>query len=187
MENNLETPTPELGVEETTQNQQGTAAPDIAEPEKAEQSKDLQSALAQKEHFRTKLEKVEVEKRALEEKLRGGGQGNIMPIDPLEVVKLGKALNQYDESEVDFIIRNASDKSPEGIIRASKDEWVSTAIQAKREKVEKSKKIPSPSGIASGEFLEERGTREIAKMSDEEYAKYREKLVAREEQRGQGI
>jgi len=64
------------------------------------------------------------------------------PTNPMEVVKLAKALEGYNEDEVDFIVRNASDKSVSGIIDATKDEWVETAIGAKRLKVEGEKKLP---------------------------------------------
>lgn len=51
---------PELGdVEtETPETETETSTPEILEPEKAEKSKELQSALAQKEHWRKKFEQV---------------------------------------------------------------------------------------------------------------------------------
>jgi len=69
--------------------------------------------------------------------------------NPMEVVKLAKALEGYSEEEVDFITRNATDKSINGVISASKDEWVKTAIDARREKVVQEKKIP---GSTSPDF-----------------------------------
>ena len=135
-----------------------------AEAEKTEkQSKDLQSAVAQKEHFRTKTEKLEAEKKELEEKLAKAGQGTSMPTDPLEIVKLGKALGEYNEDEIDFIIRNASDKSPEGIIKASQNEWVQIAIKGMREKVAEKEKIPAP-GSASPFASVEKTPQELADM-----------------------
>lgn len=65
--------------------------------------------------------------------------------DPLEVVKLGKALKDYSEEETEFIIRNAPSKDIEGIIKAEKDPWVQSAIQATRVKVANQNKIPGPS------------------------------------------
>ena len=162
----------------------------LADAEKtAEKSKELQSALAQKEHFREKAEKFEARVKELEEKANPNepfSKGET-PQSPLDIVKLGKALNKYDETEVDFIIRNAQDKSPEGIIKASQDEWVKDAIQARREKVAKEQKIPAPSapsGTASSidvTKIVKEGERSIA----ESVAKKVAELEARE--RGGGI
>lgn len=174
-------------------NEQEAEAPETSEPEKAEvkepeQSKEFQSALAQKEFQREKREKAEARVKELEEKLQKVGQGTSVPVNPLEVVKLGKALSDYNEDETEFIIRNATDKSPDGIIKASQDDWVKTAIQAKREKVEKSKKIPEPSNVSSGEgFSEEIDIRGAAKLPDSEYKKLREKLISKGEQEGTRI
>ena len=151
-----------------------------AEAEKtAEQkSKDLQSALAQKDHFRTKAEEAEAKKVELEQKLTGAGQVTSMPVDPLEVVKLGKALSDFNEDETSFIIKNAKDKTPQGIVEASKDEWVADAIKARREKVAKEKQIlgPSNSGSGGSPHFTAKSPQEIAKMSKEDYDKYLEQL-----------
>ena len=69
--------------------------------------------------------------------------------DPLEVVKLGKALKDYSDEETEFIIRNAPSKDINGIVKAEKDPWVQSAIQATREKVAKENKVPEPSSPAS--------------------------------------
>ena len=147
-----------------------------AEKTAEEKSKELQSALAQKEHFRTKAEKLEAEKKTLEEKLKGTGQ--VMPTDPLEIVKLGKALAEYSEEEVDFIIRNASEKSPEGIIKASKDEWVMTAIQARRDKVEKEKQTlePSTRTTPSKVPIESTPVEKLRELTPEQRAEYYKKV-----------
>src|SRR3990167_2004923 len=47
--------------------------------------KDLESALAQKDHFRTKFEKEEVDRKALEEKLNKANQGGGSSTKSLEV------------------------------------------------------------------------------------------------------
>ena len=141
-----------------------------------EKSKELQSALAQKQHFRSKAEKLEAEKKALEEKLKGTGQ--VMPTDPLEIVKLGKALAEYSEEEVDFIIRNATEKSPEGIIKASKDEWVATAVQARRDKVEKEKQTlePSTRTTPSKIPIEETPVEKLRELTPEQRTEYYKKV-----------
>ena len=120
-----------------------------AEAEKTaeEKSKELASALPQKEHFRTKYEETEKVRKELEEKLKAlsGNPPNAIPQDPIQVVKLAKALDGYSEEESELVLQFAKDKTPEAIIEATKNEWVQTAIQAKREKVAKEKQIPSPS------------------------------------------
>jgi len=119
----------ETEVEKTEESEKSTV-------EKPEQSKELQSALAQKEHFRKKYEESQKE--------LGKPKSNISTADPMEVVHLTKALEGFNEDEVEFITRNASEKSIQGTIDASKDDWVKTAIQARREKVESENKIPEP-------------------------------------------
>ncbi|MHA1482586.1 MAG: hypothetical protein ACTSQA_04010 [Candidatus Heimdallarchaeaceae archaeon] len=140
-ETDLETPkTPEGENPEETKVEE-TEEPEKSKVEKPEQSKELQSALAQKEHQREKREQAEKELAKLKET-----KSNIPASqNPMEVVKLAKALEGYSEEEVEFITRNSTDKSIDGIINASKDDWVKTAIQAKREKVAKENKTPEPS------------------------------------------
>jgi len=166
-----ETPTSEEEEKETPeQTEEETEAPEeTSEPEKTDQSKDLQSALAQKEHFRKKYEDSLTKIKKLE-KSDKVSPDMPAPSNPMEVVKLAKALEGYNENEVDFIVRNASDKSIDGIIDATKDEWVETAIKAKREKAEGDKKTPSPSSPSSviGGKTEE----DLEKMDNDKFAKY---------------
>jgi hypothetical protein len=119
--------------------------PKVPQPEKTEEtSKELQSALAQKEHFRKKYEKAKTE-------LESKPTVNLPPSqNPMEVVKLAKALEGYNNDEIEFITKNASDNSINGVIEATKNEWVQSAIQARREKVAKEQAIPGPSGPSSG-------------------------------------
>lgn len=65
--------------------------------------------------------------------------------DPIELIKLTKAINGYNEDELDFITKFSKSSKPDDIIAAANDPWVQTAISAKREKLEKDNKIPSPS------------------------------------------
>jgi len=159
-----ETETPEEKTEEETE-----APEETSEPEKTEQSKDLQSALAQKEHFRKKYEESlsKMEKLGKSKKVSPDMPA---PNNPMEVVKLAKALEGYNEDEVDFIVRNAPDKSIDGIITATKDEWVETAIKAKREKVESTKKTPAPSSPSS--VLGGKTEEELEKMDNAQFAKW---------------
>lgn len=154
--------------------------------EKPEKSIDVQSVLAQKDHFRTKLEKSEAEKKVLEEKLKGFTSQ--ITGDPMEAVRLGKALKDTSEEEADVIITYAKGKfntlkpTPEQIIQASKDEWVTTAITAKREKVAGENKTPAPSSPST--TLGGKTPEEVEKMDSKTFAKYaRENL----KEKGTGI
>jgi hypothetical protein len=161
---------------ESPKNQEGVDVPKNPEAEKPqgeepEKSKELQSALAQKEHFREKFEEA---KKQLEAKTPTEGvKDNIANrANPMEVVKLAKALEGYSEEETSFIIRNAKSERPEDIIGAASDEWVKDAIQARREKVEKEKKIPAPDSLTAPKTpAEEYGVKELRYMSPEDKAK----------------
>lgn len=172
----LEEEKEEKETPEENQEEGEEETPETPEPEKTEdKSKDLQSAIAQKEHFRTKAEKLESEKKELEDKLKGYSSKDLG--DPLEGVRLGKALADKSEDEADAIITYAKGKfnttkpTPEQIIQASKDEWVTTAISAKRAKVAGENKTPEPSSPTpafrgkSSEDLEKMDTKDFAKFA----------------------
>jgi len=122
---------------------------------------------AQKKAAQEKLEKAKRELEALKSKpapaAAPGGVNSAM-----EAIRLGAALRDYTPEEVEFITRNASDESIDGIINASKDEWVQTAIQAKREKVEKEKSTPEPSSRQGSAV----GTKPLSEMSLDEKAEW---------------
>lgn len=158
-ESPLQTPVVEAPKEET---------PAKEDPSKEAQSKELQSALAQKDHYRTKYEAAEI-------KLKKAGLGvQETPLpptnNPMDVVKLSKALEGYNEDEVDFIVRNAPEKSIDGIIDATKDAWVKTAIDSRREKAEGDKKTPSPSSPPS--TYAGKSDTDMQKMSTKEFAQF---------------
>ncbi len=164
----------------------GTATPETPTEKTEDKSIDVQSVLAQKEHFRTKAEKLESELNELKNKPAPTPTAT-QAVDPLEVVKLGKAVADYDEDETSFIIRNAKDKSPKGIIDASRDEWVQTAIKARREKVAKEKQILGPSSPGATPTFSPKSPQEIAKMPKEEYDKYLDNLKNSVPSTNQGI
>ncbi len=166
--------TQETNEEETSENSnEETEKTEEAEKPK-EKSKDLQSALAQKEHYRSKLEKADADKKALEDKLKGFNSKTTG--DPMEAVRLGKALADISEEEADIVITYAKGKfnnlnpTPEQIIQASKDKWVTTAIKAEREKVAGENKTPEPSSPSS--TFGGKTPEEVEKMSSKEFAKH---------------
>ncbi len=102
--------------------------------------------------------------------------------NPMEVVKLAKALEGFSEDEVDFITRNSGSAKIDDIIKATKDEWVKDAIDARRKKASDSKKIP---GSTSPDFSSpSKNYRDIAKMSKEDFREYAQK---QENNRSTGI
>jgi transcription elongation GreA/GreB family factor len=165
----------EIMEKETPQTKVEPATPETPTEKTGDKSIDTQSLQAQKEHQREKREIAEARVKELEAKLANVPTAT-QAVDPLEVVKLGKAVADYDEEETSFIIRNAKDKSPQGIIDASKDSWVQTAINARREKVAKEKQILGPSSPGATPTFSPKSPQEIAKMPKEEYDEYLENL-----------
>lgn len=103
--------------------------------------KDFESALAQKEHFRSKFEKEEADRKALEQKLNGAkpevGSGNTA--DAIDLIKVGKKLQNYSDEELDFVTEYAKSKDPEAILKALDNPFVQHGINSYRDKVEKEK------------------------------------------------
>lgn len=135
------------------------ATPEPAEPEKAEESKEYKSVLAQKDHFRTKAEKAEAELEAIKAQIKEQRETEVNPQpapvkqtssnDPMEVVKISKLLSKFGDDETELIMDRAKGQSYEAIKKAAEDEWTQLAIQAKREKAEREKAIPTPSSHGS--------------------------------------
>lgn len=149
---------------ETPKNEEEATAPEKVEAEKLEKSIDVSSLMAQKEHWRKKAEKLEKEK--------GSSKPSMGGTNPMVMVKLAKALEGYSEDEVDFITRN-SDESIEGIINATKDKWVKTAIEANRKEEKEKNKVPGSS--SSGLSAQQKNWKDIQKMSKEQFREYAEK------------
>lgn len=134
--------------------------------EKSEKDPEIQRRDAQISHYREKLDKAEGELNQYKK------SGVPMPQDPMEVVKLAKSLEGYNEDEIEFITRNASEKSPSGIIDATKDEWVQSAIEKRREKVAQEQKTPDSSSPSSSS--KEANWNEVASDDDKFFQKIEE-------------
>ena len=147
-----------------------------------EQDKEIQTRDAQIAHWRNKAKKLEEENNSLKSK-KNSEDEEIWETtnDPMDTIRLGKSLKDYSEEETEFIIQNAPTKDIKGIMDAEKNEMVRLAIQAKREKVAKENKVPSPS--SSGGF-EEKSPEEIAKMDRDEHKKYWKEQQEREKSEG---
>lgn len=167
-----ETQEPQSGQEEKPEQNQ---EPKKAESEKTKKSIDPKSLQAQKEHYRKKYEnalgKLEKYEKSSKESSGKSNKSDLPETQsPMETVKLAKALEGYNEDEIDFIVRNSSGKSPQDIVEATKDEWVKDAISKRREKVEEENKTPEPSSPSSA--VKGKSAEDLEKMSDAEYNKF---------------
>ena len=159
----------------------------ISEPEKAEKSdKQLNPEIQRRDkqiaHHREKAEKLE---KQLKE-LQGQSPKAELPqsSNPMEVVRLAKALEGHSEEEITFITQNASDKTIDSIIDASKSEWVQTAIQARREKVAKDKAVPGPSNVSKAQ----KSQQDIDKsMTEGKFNEVAEQALRETKESGTGI
>jgi len=156
---------------ETPTNQEEVVTPEDTQEEKPDKDKEFQSIDAQKRYYREKVTKLE---KQLSQRRIGG-------TSPMEVVKLAKALEGFNEEEVDFITRNSTGDKINDIIKASKDEWVKDAIETRRKKVEDNKKVPdssSPdfaSGMKTWKDIQKFGVDEKGKAEFREFAEKEEK------------
>lgn len=67
-------------------------------------------------------------------------------IDSVDLIKLGKKLQDYSDEELDFVTEHAKSKKPEEILKALENPFIQAGIQSHREKVEKEKLTLKPSG-----------------------------------------
>jgi len=118
--------------------------------------KEKQTLLAQKEHYRTKVEKLEAKLKELQPEAKPAQKQEGSTYDPLEIVKLGQAVKDFSTEELEFVIKVAKSSDPKDIISASNDEWVKRAITSQREELVKNNKVPnpsSPSGVSAAKDL----------------------------------
>jgi len=94
--------------------------------------------------------------------------------NPMEVVKLAKSLEGYNEDEVAFISRNSKSGKIDDIIATTKDEWVQDAIAARRKKLADLKKVPGSTG--SDFASNEKSVSEIQAMTPEQAQAYEDEL-----------
>lgn len=134
---------------DTPSNQEDTVSPEVTETTEAvetEESKQLKSALAQKEHFRAKAEKAEADRKALEEKLKQGG-GN-KQLDVSDYIDISASLEGLDQREKEYLAREHK-LSGKPLADIRKDENFELWQSAYRAKVEKEKLTLKPSGTQS--------------------------------------
>ena len=169
----------EENQEEEASQEEVTPQPEKVEKESTDKqptAKEFKAMDGAKKHF-------EEENKTLKEKLAVAELANKPATgDPMEAVRLGKALAEISEEEAETITSFAKGKfntltpTPEQIIEASKDDFIMGAITAKREKVAGENKTPAPSSPASivgGKTAEELGkleTRDFAKIARQSFS-----------------
>lgn len=67
------------------------------------------------------------------------GQKVAPTADTIDLIKLGKKLQDYSDAELDFVTEFSKSKKPEDILKALDNEFVKSGIMAYRAKVEKEK------------------------------------------------
>lgn len=86
---------------------------------------------------------VEPEKKAVSQPERE--EAWEAPADPIALVRFTKEVSDYSADELELATKLAPTRNLDGILKATKDLWFKTAVQAMREKVAKEKQILSPS------------------------------------------
>jgi len=166
--------------EQTPKNQKETETQKTPQEEKPdEKSKDLQSALAQKEHQREKREKAEAKVKELEAQIPKKEESVDDWKRKVDFLLTHKK-EDYSEDEFNHIAVVAKERGV-SLEEASKSE--KEYVDFQREKVAKKNNIPEPSSpsSASGEVSEE----DIGKMSKEDFEKY--EAEQREKIEGSGL
>lgn len=147
------------------------------EPEKVEKSNDRQPTAEEfkamdgaKKHFESENKKLK------DELAKSKAASQPATGDPMEAVRLGKALAEISEEEAEIVTTFAKGKfntltpTPEQIIQTSKDEVVMGAITQIREKVVGENQTPAPSSptsIVGGKTAED-----LEKMEGKDFAKF---------------
>jgi len=165
-----ETDTQETNEEVVTSEPQTAEKPEEKSKDRQPTAEEFKAIDGARKHFESELKKTKEEL----DKAKKASQPATG--DPMEAVRLGKALAEISEEEADIIVTYAKGKfnnlvpTPEQIIQASKDDWVADAIKVRREKVAGEDKTPapsSPSSIVGGKTSED-----LQEMEGKDFAKF---------------
>jgi hypothetical protein len=168
-------------IKEETPTSEDTTSSENVEAEKPEESKDMQTVLKQKEHWRTKAidpnsgkeYKVLYEEATKPKEIIPQPKSPETKTDPMEAVKISKILNKYSDDESEFLISRAGSVSYEAIKKAEEDNWTQVAIAGMREKVAKEQAIPDPGGVSRTGFRL-KSNEEVAAMTPIQRRQYSE-------------
>ncbi len=95
------------------------------------------------ENYRIRAEKAE---KALKHKPQEISKEGV---DSIDLIKLGKKLQDYSDDELDFVTEFAKSKKPEDVLRALENPFVQKGISAYREQLEKERLSLKPSSTQS--------------------------------------
>lgn len=112
-----------------------------------EVKKTVDSALAQKEHFREKFEKEQAEKLALEKKLQESGKQGKQGLEVDDFIDISSSLDGLDQREKEYLAKTHK-LTGKPLTEIRKDEDFVLWQDAYRQKVEKEKAL-KPSGKQS--------------------------------------
>jgi len=162
--------------------------------EQVDTDKEIRQRDAQISHWREKAKKLEEENKKLQpkkpepENVEDKVEEWEGTLDPLENARLGKAISDYSEEELEEIImpmaKGKYTKNIEGILKAVKDPTVQLAIKAKREKVESEKATPSPTSPAN---IGGKTDKDIQGMSNKEYGEFLRQNIGKRRTGTRGI
>lgn len=179
---NLDSPNEE--EKDTLKNTDESASEDDSFTE----DKEKQTLLAQKEHYRAKVEKLEAKLKELNPKVELTQKQGDSTYDPLEIVKLGQAVKDLSVEELEFVTKVAKSSKPQDLIAATNDEWVKRAISSHREELAKNNKVPNPSSPSGVSIVKDLVA--LAKdpsISDEEIDKKTRELFQKEIKKQEAI
>lgn len=139
----------EKGFEET-ENPQGAGEAPKESPEVAELQARLEAlerekeeALKKFEDQRIRAEKAEKAKKLLDplkvEKTESS-------FEPIELVKVGKKLQDYSDDELDFVVEHSKSKNPDDILKTLENPFIQAGIKARREQLERERQTLNPAG-----------------------------------------
>lgn len=167
-----ETQEEETSKEEQTSQTNEEETSKTPEEKTEDKSKDLQSALAQKEHFRKKAEENEQLLKKLQSEKPNPSENQDEWKSKVEFL-LQNQDKKYSEDEFEHIANIATRKGVD-LKEAARleDEY----IQFKREKVQKANQTPGPSSGSS------KAQKDIEKMSKDEFYEY----AKQEEEKNRG-
>lgn len=114
------------GEDETPQN---PSPADNAEVKAEVEELKKKAALA--ENYKIRAEKAEKALRIRPEVIKDDSP------DSIDLIKLGKKLQDYSDDELDFVTEHAKSKRPDDILKALENEFIQIGIKARREKLEK--------------------------------------------------
>lgn len=134
-------------VDESTDGETLAAGEEADTPENTAEDVDLEELKKKAklaDNYKIRAEKAETE---LKKKTSVGSANTVKEktVDSVDLIKLGKKLQNYSDEELDFVTDAAGSKDPEKILKTLENPYIQAGIQGIRQKVEKEKLTLKPS------------------------------------------